>query len=217
MRSFLFVLLIVFIVSCKDDNVIKLGTITGNVSTLNGDTAIDGARITTVPVLDTVFTDSKGNFTINNVVPGQYTITAQKENFDDGVVPVIVTEGNNSNLIFKLSRSPFILPGLWTGKIQYYSIDYPLGLYFSKITTDSVYGQMTIDFSDGTIVFPIHTYLYFENDSIHFDLSYTWGTCHAIDMSGSFVNKNNLKGNWQYQCIGSPTMTAPWSASRAVK
>jgi hypothetical protein len=216
MRSFLFVLLIIFIVSCNEENVNKLGAITGNVSTLNGDTAISGARIVTSPPTDTVFTDPQGNFKLTNIEPLQYLVTAQKENFDDGVVPVIVTEGNTSNLIFKLSRSPFILEGLWTGKIQYYSVEYPLGLYFSKITTDSVYGQMTVDFSDGTIVFPIHTYLYFENDSIHFDLSYTWGMCHSFDMSGSFVNKDSLQGTWRHRCLNEPVLTTPWRAHRKV-
>jgi hypothetical protein len=217
MRSFLIALLIIFIFSCKDDNNNKLGTITGNVSTLNGDTAISGARIVMNPASDTVFTDEKGNFTLSGIEPGNYTVIASKDGFTDGTVPAIVLENATATVIFRLSRLPIILTGQWQGKIRYYTTDYTLLLDISKVTLDSIYGTMIIDFTAGADTFPIHSELYFDNDSLHFDLSHTWGQCHAYDMWGLVVNKDSLRGNWKYRCSNDPVYTSPWSAKREVK
>ena len=217
MRNYLFILLIVFIVSCKDDNNNKLGTITGNVSTLNGDTAISGARISTVPASDTIFTDANGNFTLSDIEPGNYYVTAQKEEFIVGLVSIIVMENSTSMAIFKLSPVPVILTGQWQGRIQYYNTDYPLLLLFNKVTVDSIYGSMIIDFTAGADTFPIHSEIFYNNDSLHFNLAYTWGLCHAYDMWGSYIRKDSLRGSWKYKCTNDPAFTSPWSAHRKVK
>lgn len=217
MRSFLFAVLIICMVSCKNDNADKPGTITGSVSTLIGDTAISGARIVTDPGSDTAFTDTKGRFTFNDIAAGTYFLTAHKEGFTEGQVTIIVPGNSTSTAIFQLSRVPVILTGQWQGRIRYYNTDYPLLLNFEKVTMDSIYGTMIIDFTAGADTFPIHSELFFNNDSLHFDLSHTWGTCHAYDMWGLVANKDSLQGNWRYKCTTDPTLTSPWSASRKVK
>ena len=217
MRTFLFAILIVCMVSCKDDNTNKPGIIIGNVSNIKNDEAISGARIVTVPSSDTVFTDAEGNYTIPDLVPGNYTVTAQKEGFIQGQVPVIVTGNSTSTAFFKLSAVPVVLTGQWQGRIQYYMTDYPLLLNFNKVTIDSIFGSMIIDFTAGADTFPIRSELFYNNDSLHFDLSYTWGLCHAYDMWGLIENKDSLQGNWRYKCNNDPTYTSPWSAKRKVK
>jgi len=217
MRTFLFAILIVFIVSCNDDNANKTGTITGRVTTLIGDTAISGARIVTDPGSDTVFSDANGKFTLNEIAVGTYFLIAQKEGFTDGMITIIVPEGSTSTAIFQLSRVPVVLTGQWVGKIQYYTTDYPLLLNFEKVTIDSVFGSMIIDFTAGADTFPIKSELFFDNDSLHFDLGYTWGMCHAYDMWESAVNKDSLQGSWNYRCTNDPAFTSPWSAKRKIK
>ena len=217
MRIILFAFLIISSVACNDDNVSKLGTITGIVSNINGDTAISGARVVTDPSSDTVFTDSKGLFTLNDIEPGNYYVIATKEDFVEGNVPVIVMEGATVSVTFKLSRVPVVLTGQWQGRISHYSTDYPLSLNFDRVTADSIFGKMIIDFTAGADTFPIHSVLFFNNDSLHFDLSYTWDSCHAYDMWGSAVNKDSLQGKWKYRCTDDPVMTSPWRAHRKDK
>jgi hypothetical protein len=168
-------------------------------------------------VPDTVFTDANGNFTFSDLEPATYTLTAHKENFTDGLISVIVPENATSTAIFKLSRLPINLNGQWEGKISYYAANYPLLLDFEKVTSDSIYGTMSIDFSTGTVSFPIHSELYFDNDSLHFDISRNWGSCIAYDVWGSVVNNDSLQGSWKYWCVNDPSFTAPWSAHRKVK
>jgi hypothetical protein len=217
MRNILFVLLIVMLFSCKDENENKPGTITGNVSALVGDKAISDARIVTTPSSDTVYTNSNGDFSLNNVVPGNYSVIAHKEGYTDGLVPIIVFENSTSTATFKLSRESVDLKGQWEGKIRYYTTDYPLLMNFDTITSDSIFGSMVIDFTEGAITFPIQSQFYFSNDSLHFSLSYSWGMCHAYEMWGLVVNKDSLQGNWMYRCINDPIYTSPWSAHRKTR
>jgi hypothetical protein len=217
MRSVLIALLIVCLVSCQDKNKNKPGTVTGNVSTLVGDKAISGARIVTNPSSDTVFTDAKGDFTINDIEPGNYSIMAHKEGFTDGLVPIIVMENSTSTATFKLSSLPVVLTGQWQGQIRYYATDYPLLITFDTVTTDSIFGSMIVDFSSGAVTFPINSDLFFNNDSLHFSLSHTWGMCHAYEMWGVVVDPDSLQGSWMYRCINDPAYTSPWSAHRKIR
>jgi hypothetical protein len=217
MRTILFAILTVCMVSCKDDNANKPGTITGNVANLKNDAAISGARIVTVPNSDTVFTNTEGNFTISDLEPDNYTVIAEKEGFVQGVVPIIVLDNSTSTAFFKLSAVPVVLTGQWSGRIQYYTTDYPLLLNFEKVTIDSIFGSMIIDFTAGADTFPIRSELFFNNDSLHFDLGVTWGMCHAYDMWGLPVNKDSLQGSWRYRCTNDPSYTSPWSAKRKIK
>jgi hypothetical protein len=217
MRNILFALMIVILFSCKDENENKPGTITGNVSALIGDKAISDARIVTTPASDTVYTNSNGDFSLNNVVPGNYSVIAHKEGYTDGLVPIMVFENSTSTATFKLSREPVDLTGQWEGKISYYTTDYPLLMNFDTITSDSIFGSMIIDFTEGAVTFPINSQFYFSNDSLHFSLSYSWGMCHAYEIWGLVVDKDSLHGNWMYRCINDPVYTSPWSAHRKIR
>jgi hypothetical protein len=217
MRNILFALLVVILFSCKDENENKPGTITGNVSALVGDKALSDSRIVTNPPSDSVFTNANGDFTLNNIKPGNYSVIAHKEGYTDGLIPIIVSENSTSTATFKLSREPVDLTGQWQGLIRYYTTDYPLLLTFDTVTTDSISGSMVVDFSEGPVTFPINSVLFFNNDSLHFSLSHTWGMCHAYEMWGLIVDKDSLQGSWIYRCINDPAFTSPWSAHRKTR
>jgi len=71
------------------------GTLTGSVSDSNK-VFIPGVNITTTPSTGSVFTDSLGNYIINNISPGALTITAKKGGWKTSTVLVTITAGYNT-------------------------------------------------------------------------------------------------------------------------
>ena len=64
------------------------GTISGKITDVSNYNPVPGATITTQPATSTVTSDASGNFTINDVSPGSYTITASKSGYNDGSVTI---------------------------------------------------------------------------------------------------------------------------------
>ena len=209
--------MILALFACSNEEEITTGTIKGFVLTTTGDTVITGARLTTSPSSDTAFSGSDGSFSLFDVEPGNYYLTAHKSGYSDGTVPVIVLANATASVVFKLSRTPVDLSGQWDGDIAYDVSAFPLLLDFLKVTTDSVQGTMVIEFGDGTETFPINSKLFFNNDSLHFNLAHTFGDCYAFDMWGRVINADSLSGKWRYQCNNQQEVIMPWHAKRIVK
>ncbi|MDP3830819.1 MAG: carboxypeptidase regulatory-like domain-containing protein, partial [Ignavibacteriaceae bacterium] len=102
-----FSLISIFILSnCKKDAPTDapeiITKIAGKVIDGKSNQPITGVQVTTNPVTSSVITGSDGNYTIPDVNPGQYTITAKKEGYSDNFVSVSVTEGNTVNADIKM-------------------------------------------------------------------------------------------------------------------
>ena len=67
--------------------------ITGKVTDGQTNVALVGVQITTNPVTSSVNTGQDGNYTLPNIKPGQYTITAKKDGYNDNTASVTVSEG----------------------------------------------------------------------------------------------------------------------------
>lgn len=94
-------LVVLAIVSgCKNDGSDPAGptsgTIIGKVVTAVGDTAIAGATIITAPPTTQASTNSQGEYTITNVDPGSYAVTARKAGYDSAQFVVNVSAGKSS-------------------------------------------------------------------------------------------------------------------------
>lgn len=84
------------------------GTISGRVTSATG-TPLDGATITTQPTTTGGTTDSQGNFTIANVSPGSYVVSAARTGYQTATVNVSVVAGQtvSANLSLLAAALPF--------------------------------------------------------------------------------------------------------------
>ena len=73
----------VFSFSCREDTVEPevFGSITGTVFDSETNEVIENVSITTNPATSAITTDNSGNFVINNVPIGNYSITAKKSGY----------------------------------------------------------------------------------------------------------------------------------------
>ena len=91
------------------------GTISGRVNSTTG-AALDGATVTTQPASGTATTDVQGNYTIANVAPGAYTVTATRSGYSSGTTTVTVAAGQTASAI--LSLQALALPFTYTQVAQ---------------------------------------------------------------------------------------------------
>ncbi len=76
--------------------------ITGRVTDRASSSAIVGASISTIPVSSSVISDANGSFTVPNLSPGQFLVTASKDGYNSSSISVLVTEGQTSTAYFQL-------------------------------------------------------------------------------------------------------------------
>lgn len=79
------------------------GTIQGLVKDYNSDALLEKVTIKTSPATSVTFTSSNGMYTISNVKPGTYTVTATKKDYDSSKVSISVTAGNITEANFNLT------------------------------------------------------------------------------------------------------------------
>lgn len=111
MKSFLRICICSFIVaasiSCTEDgfNENGVGVISGTVVQEGDNTPLSNVKITSVPASNTVFTDENGNFLIENVGAGDYSVQADKEEYITAVQAANVSNENVTNVVFELVKS----------------------------------------------------------------------------------------------------------------
>jgi hypothetical protein len=81
------------------------GSIAGNVTDGSNNNPISGAIITTQPQTSTVTSDASGNYAIDNVSPGPYTVTASKSGYNDDSVTVTIQAGSMEVANIQLSKA----------------------------------------------------------------------------------------------------------------
>lgn len=93
-------LCLLFCISCEDtiDPVFE-GAVSGTVVNRSGEPLVN-VSITTEPATEAILTDSSGNFTINRVPQGEYTITARKEEYKTETLRVRVRSNETSRADF---------------------------------------------------------------------------------------------------------------------
>lgn len=92
-------------INCTEDTVgiVGLGTITGRVVEAYSFDPIENAKITLSPTNNTVFTDVDGYFIIEDVEEGDYSVSAEKEDYLTSFEAATVTAGIEVNVIFEMN------------------------------------------------------------------------------------------------------------------
>jgi len=103
----LIIVQLLFIVSCKKapTEAPEINTkISGKITDGQNNAALAGVQITSTPVTSSVITGQDGNFTIPNITPGQYTLTASKDGYNTNTISVNVKEGQTVNADMQLIK-----------------------------------------------------------------------------------------------------------------
>ena len=100
-------ILFLILISCNEDRVDEntFGSITGKVVSVGDNTPIPNVRVSTQPLTSTVFTDEEGQFVIEDVTIGEYSVEARVEGFLTDFEPANVIANVVANVIFELEIS----------------------------------------------------------------------------------------------------------------
>jgi hypothetical protein len=108
-RTYLYLIGVLFVLlfSCNEDRVgeNEYGVIKGKVVVMSTNMPLENVRIATQPVTSTVFTDSDGNFRIENAPIGDYAVEARLDGYLAGYEPASVLANVEVNVIFELEVS----------------------------------------------------------------------------------------------------------------
>lgn len=92
------------LVSCSEDALGEsgVGNIRGVVVFDGDNTPQENVKISTSPPSNTVFSEEDGSFDLGEIVVGDYSVQAEKNDFITTFEPATVTEGATTNVIFEL-------------------------------------------------------------------------------------------------------------------
>ena len=136
-----------FFLSELDTNALKLfGTISGTIKNSIDNSLIENVSIRTIPPTSIISTDRNGEYSLSNITPGNYTIYAEKTNFDTSSISIAVQKGITTIADFfitELDTNAFITTGSIVGKI----IDAKTGVAIQEavITTTPPTSSVTSD------------------------------------------------------------------------
>jgi len=111
MKTFYKIILSSFVilafVSCGEDTINENGhgTLTGTVVKKGDNTPIVDVKITTNPASSTVFSNEDGEFIINDIATGQYSVQAEKDEFLSSFEAATIADGVTVNVVFELDIS----------------------------------------------------------------------------------------------------------------
>lgn len=103
--SWVFALLLLS--SCSEEGIDETGTgtISGKVVAKGTNNPLANVKIETTPVSNTVFTDENGEFSINDVLEGEYSVHAELEGYLSAFKASRVVVGQTNNVVFELDLS----------------------------------------------------------------------------------------------------------------
>jgi len=101
------ILFLFFMYSCNEDKIEEgqTGTLTGNVVSMGDNLPLANVKITTQPSSSTVFTDELGEFIIEDILVGQYSVQAEKEGYLVDFESTNVIANSAVNVVFELQIS----------------------------------------------------------------------------------------------------------------
>lgn len=89
---------------CSEDTIDDTGegVLTGKVVTAIDNQPLENVKISTTPVSTTVFTDPEGNFVIDNLTTGEYSVQAELDDFVTAFEAANIQDGRTANVVFEL-------------------------------------------------------------------------------------------------------------------
>jgi len=187
------------------------GTISGTVTDAGTAMPLAGASVSTQPATTTVITDAQGDYTISDVTPGFYTVTASASGYMDNSTNVTVTAGQTSTAYLALQAD---YSGSWNGTTTQ-------GKTISFTIVNNAFTQFKFGWRisipgctvNGTTTITYSTPRAFSGNT--FTIS---GTSYQMSysFSGTFNSKTTASGNgivtYTGGCPGSTNFT--WSANK---
>lgn len=100
-------LLFLGVSACNEDRIDEnqFGSIKGTVVAKGSNAPIPNVRISTSPITSTVFTDSVGNYLIEDVLVGEYSVEASIDDFIGDFEPTVVEANRAVTVVFELDPS----------------------------------------------------------------------------------------------------------------
>jgi thermitase len=116
--------------------IIVPGGITGSVTDAKDGMPIVGAAVT--DGIRTTTMDATGKYTIANVQPGTYQVTASKEGYESLTVSVVVVSGATSMMNFSLNQKLPATNAMWVDSIRFITCGKNLFIEVSVVTASGV-------------------------------------------------------------------------------
>lgn len=103
-------LTIFFVISCEEEGIVDsgFGRLEGTVVTNGDNIPLENVKITTNPASTTVFTDENGEFLIEEILIGEYSVQAELDEYITAFEAALITEGNTVNVVFELELTSSI-------------------------------------------------------------------------------------------------------------
>ncbi len=106
-KNNLYLLVFVFafiFTGCEEESISDnaFGSLTGTVVSKGKNIPLSNAKISTTPVSTTVFTDADGNFIIENIAVGKYSVQADVEDFQTSFEAATIIQAKTVNIVFEL-------------------------------------------------------------------------------------------------------------------
>ena len=97
-------LLVLLTVACRENTIplTEVGTLVGTVISENSEQALTGVEISTNPPTNSVFTDSLGQFLLEDIETGSFSLRAEKEGFAPKVESINVLKNQTTNVILRM-------------------------------------------------------------------------------------------------------------------
>lgn len=100
-------LISLLLAACQEDTITPdaFGSLDGLVLFETDNSALENVTISTSPPTSTVITNSQGQFTLEDLKVGTYTIRAEKAGFSTAIESITISEGKRSNVVIKITES----------------------------------------------------------------------------------------------------------------
>jgi hypothetical protein len=154
--SFMAVLAVFFFFSCEEETLgdQTFGSLEGKVVANGLNTPLENVKITTNPSSTTVFTDSEGNFTIEDISIGDYSVQAEKDDFQTAFEPANILTGKTSNVIFEMDSIEAnnlqpIIPQLLFPEDNSKNVSSPVEFVWSSSANDADDIKYTLELRNG--------------------------------------------------------------------
>lgn len=155
--TFISAIFLILFFSCSEDtlDVVRTGRISGKViDKVTGD-RLSGAKVTTNPASTTVFSDSLGNFTMDDIIVDDYSVQAELDGYASGFESTTVIDGVLSQVSFELTIAntenlPPLAPTLVSPEDG--TVDLPLEVTFIWESSDPDGDELTytLDLRNGS-------------------------------------------------------------------
>lgn len=154
---FICAIFLISIFSCSEDtlDVVRTGRISGKVIDKVTGERLSGAKITTNPASTTVFSDSLGNFKMNDIIVDDYSVQAELAGYSSAFESTTVIEGVLSQVSFELTVAntenlPPLAPTLVSPEDG--AVDLPLEVTFIWESSDPNGDELnyTLDLRNGS-------------------------------------------------------------------